>query len=325
MKKLAAYLLLSLPLYLSAEGFENWYFNFLKSRISVSSEHYSPDGTSLGSYTGTSKSKYSPRDGEYVVKSHYKYKSKKIKWSSIIRWTATTPANFNGIYSNSLGSKASCEIFILEDDLFEMNSMSADGTTVISSGQLKKDGKIYIEETMRSPAGNIVFVGRSVISRLQPIYVRPVVKEKFSKPRPVEDKIAESPPVEVKVAESPPIEEKVAESPPIEEKVAESPPVEEKAAESPPIEDKIAESPPVEEKATESPPVEEKVAESPPIEEKATESPPVEDKAAESPPDEEKATESPPIEDKVAESPPVEEKEMEPPASRPHRKMHKKR
>lgn len=154
-----------LPLNLSAEDFDNWYFAFLKSPANYSGEFFTPDGKRFGSSTGSIHGRLSSDGTEFVESGVYTYQPQNNTVSVTIRWSKDETGRLIGKYSDSEGLKISYTLEITSDKQFKAESKAPDGRTMATIGSLRAGGKVYTEETMRGSDGVIAFTSKNTLSK----------------------------------------------------------------------------------------------------------------------------------------------------------------
>lgn len=165
MKTMLIVIAILFPLKLSADDLGNWYFLFLKSKADYSAEFFSLGGKKLGSSTGSIQGELTPDGTEFVERGVYTYQPQKQSVTVKIRWSKDEKGRLIGKYSDSEGLKITYTLRITSDTGFKSESKAADGRTMETIGQLRDDGKIHTEETMRDKDGVVAFTSRNTIAR----------------------------------------------------------------------------------------------------------------------------------------------------------------
>jgi len=129
---------------LSANDFDNWYFDFMTEGYISINLMYPPDSDQhrwviFADTTG----KITKEGDKCVVTGEYYYQHYGRNGSYTAVWSKVKDSEYKGTYTSHLGVSGELRLVLKEDDKYELTGKYSNGTSQLDTGKLESDGRIY--------------------------------------------------------------------------------------------------------------------------------------------------------------------------------------
>jgi hypothetical protein len=141
---------------LSADDFDNWFFDFFSKPVISSGKFETPDGRHVETCTGVQTGEVSNDGKGFIQNAKLEYKNQGTKVEVNLRWKRMDDDSFEGIYTDSNGNTVKYSLILKAGKSFRIVSTATNGMKMVSDGKLDGNEVMRTLDKMTEPDGSLI-------------------------------------------------------------------------------------------------------------------------------------------------------------------------